>query len=68
MAAATDVLWNNRTACGKLYWVKRNGVMNNIPQRPCRDRDVLVEIVDYCKGRNATLNLFEEVFNLIADP
>ncbi|PON46068.1 Expansin [Trema orientale] len=69
VAAANDALWNHGNVCGQTYWVTCTGITNNRPQHPCKNHStVFIEIVDYCKGCNTTINLSEDAFKLIAYP
>ncbi|KAK1275767.1 EG45-like domain containing protein [Acorus gramineus] len=67
IAAASDVIWDNRAACGRRYSVTCTGATNQVPQ-PCRG-SVVVKIVDYCPaGCAGTIDLSQEAFAIIADP
>ncbi|PIA46114.1 hypothetical protein AQUCO_01600408v1 [Aquilegia coerulea] len=69
IAAASDAIWNNRAACGRMYHVRCTGPTNlGVPQ-PCRGNGVTVKIVDYCPpGCAGTIDLSQEAFAMIADP
>ncbi|PIA58850.1 hypothetical protein AQUCO_00400001v1 [Aquilegia coerulea] len=69
IAAASDVIWNNRAACGRMYRVRCTATKNGVPQ-PCRGNGVVtVKIVDYCPaGCAGTIDLSKEAFAMIADP
>jgi hypothetical protein len=67
IAAASDVIWGNRAACGRSYRVKCTGATNlGVPQ-PCKGTSVVVKIVDYCPpGCQGTID--QEAFSMIANP
>ncbi|PIA51769.1 hypothetical protein AQUCO_01100562v1 [Aquilegia coerulea] len=67
IAAASDVFWYNKAACGKMYHVRCTGSTNGVPH-PCRGNGVTVKIVDYCPGCGGTIDLSKEAFAMIADP
>ncbi|KAK9275309.1 hypothetical protein L1049_022571 [Liquidambar formosana] len=69
IAAASDAIWNNRAACGRMYRVRCTGATNlGVPQ-PCRGQSIVVKIVDYCPpGCRGTIDLSQEAFSMIADP
>ncbi|CAI9098655.1 OLC1v1035341C3 [Oldenlandia corymbosa var. corymbosa] len=68
IAAASDVIWNNRAACGRNYRVTCTGPTNQGVPQPCRG-SVVVKIVDYCPpGCAGTIDLSQEAFARIADP
>ncbi|GMN65179.1 hypothetical protein TIFTF001_034249 [Ficus carica] len=70
IAAASDAIWDNRAACGRMYSVTCTGATNlGVPQ-PCKGGSVVVKIVDYCPppGCQATIDLSQEAFSQIADP
>ncbi|KAI8562769.1 hypothetical protein RHMOL_Rhmol03G0061000 [Rhododendron molle] len=64
IAAASDAIWNNRAACGRMYRVHCTGSQH------CKDQSVVVKIVDYCPppGCAGTFDLSKEAFSVIADP
>ncbi|CAK9184496.1 unnamed protein product [Ilex paraguariensis] len=66
VAGASNVLWNNRAACGRRYRVRCTGA-NNLFPRPCTGATVDVKIVDYCSKCNGTINLSRDAFSKIAD-
>jgi expansin (peptidoglycan-binding protein) len=68
IAAVSDAIWGNRTACGTNYNVSCIGATNKgVP--PCRGTSVVVRIVDYCPvGCQGTINLSQEAFSAIANP
>ncbi|KAK1289235.1 EG45-like domain containing protein [Acorus calamus] len=67
IAAASNVIWNNRAACGRRYSVTCTGQTNRGPW-PCTGRSVIVKIVDYCpSGCGGTMDLSQEAFAQIAD-
>lgn len=69
IAAASDVIWNNRAACGRRYRVRCLGPTNQGVPQPCRGNGVEVQIVDYCPaGCRGTIDLSQEAFSQIADP
>ncbi|KAL6973408.1 EG45-like domain containing protein [Sarracenia purpurea var. burkii] len=69
IAAASDVIWDNRAACGRMYRVTCTGPTNQGVPQPCRGQSVVVKIVDYCPaGCQGTIDLSQEAFNIIADP
>ncbi|XP_062164714.1 EG45-like domain containing protein [Alnus glutinosa] len=68
IAAASDSIWQNRSACGRYYLVQCIGATNQAPQ-PCKHTAVEVKIVDYCPpGCRGTINLSKDAFSIIADP
>jgi hypothetical protein len=68
IAAASDSMWQNRSACGRYYLVQCIGATNLAPQ-PCKHAVVKVKIVDYCPpGCRGTINLSKDAFSIIADP
>ncbi|KAF5195882.1 Eg45-like domain containing protein [Thalictrum thalictroides] len=69
IAAASDAIWNNRAACGRMYRVTCVGPTNQGVPQPCRGNGVIVKIVDYCPpGCAGTIDLSQEAFAMIADP
>ncbi|KAH0458786.1 hypothetical protein IEQ34_011600 [Dendrobium chrysotoxum] len=48
IAAASDVIWDNHTACGRNYRVTCTGPINEGDSEPCKGTSVIVKIVDYC--------------------
>nr|XP_048336324.1 EG45-like domain containing protein [Ziziphus jujuba var. spinosa] len=71
IAAASDVIWNNGGACGRMYRVRCTGATNEGVPQPCRGdgNGVVVKIVDYCPpGCRGTIDLSEELFSTIANP
>jgi expansin (peptidoglycan-binding protein) len=71
IAAASDALWENGAACGRMYTVTCTGATNQgVLSQPCKPGGVTVKIVDYCPspGCQATLDLSQEAFSVIADP
>ncbi|CAK9176824.1 unnamed protein product [Ilex paraguariensis] len=66
VAGASDVLWNNRAACGRRYRVRCIGATNLAP-RPCKITTVDVTIIDYCLRCNGTVNLSRDAFSKIAN-
>ncbi|WCJ40522.1 Barwin-related endoglucanase [Euphorbia peplus] len=67
IAAASDLFWNNKGACGKRFSVKCTGSTNGVPN-PCTGKSVLVKIVDHCPGCGGTIDLSQEAFKTIANP
>ncbi|XP_010926571.1 EG45-like domain containing protein [Elaeis guineensis] len=69
IAAASDAIWDNRAACGRMYSVRCTGATNEGVPHPCKDTSVVVKIVDYCPppGCRATIDLSQEAFAAIAD-
>ncbi|KAF5180705.1 Eg45-like domain containing protein [Thalictrum thalictroides] len=68
IAAASDVFWKNKAACGKMYNVRCTGPTNPGIPHPCRGKGVTVKIVDYCPSCAGTIDLSREAFAMIADP
>ncbi|KAG7969890.1 hypothetical protein I3843_07G055500 [Carya illinoinensis] len=70
IAAASDALWDNGAACGKMYSVSCTGPTNEGVPQPCRNGPVTVKIVDRCPspGCQSTIDLSQEAFSQIADP
>ncbi|XP_059636402.1 EG45-like domain containing protein [Cornus florida] len=70
IAAASDAIWNNGAACGKMYRVTCTGPTNQGVPQPCRGNGVTVKIVDRCPspGCQSTIDLSQEAFSMIADP
>ncbi|CAL5041179.1 unnamed protein product [Urochloa decumbens] len=68
IAAASDGLWDNGAACGRMYTVSCAGGTNATPN-PCKGGSVTVKIVDRCPspGCQATLDLSQEAFNAIGN-
>lgn len=68
IAAASDVIWDNRAACGRNYRVTCTGATNAGVSQPCTGASVVVKIVDYCPaGCRGTIDLSQEAFAVIAD-
>ncbi|XP_068653957.1 G-type lectin S-receptor-like serine/threonine-protein kinase At1g11330 [Aristolochia californica] len=68
IAAASDVIWHNRAACGRQYSIRCVAATNQTGRQPCKERSEVVTIVDYChSGCAANLYLSEEAFSRIAD-
>uniref|UniRef100_A0A2N9HC11 Expansin-like EG45 domain-containing protein n=1 Tax=Fagus sylvatica TaxID=28930 RepID=A0A2N9HC11_FAGSY len=69
IAAASDAIWANRAACGRMYRVKCIGGTNQGVPQPCKGTSVVVKIVDYCPpGCQGTIDLSKEAFSIIANP
>ncbi|RDX79324.1 EG45-like domain containing protein, partial [Mucuna pruriens] len=68
IAAASDALYANGAACGKMYKITCTGATNQ-GVAPCKGGSVTVKIVDRCPspGCQATLDLSQEAFSAIAD-
>ncbi|KAK9130238.1 hypothetical protein Sjap_010725 [Stephania japonica] len=69
IAAASNEIWDNRAACGRMYRVTCVSGTNAVPQ-PCRGGSVTVMVVDYCPppGCRGTIDLSQEAFAIIANP
>uniref|UniRef100_A0A2N9HBJ7 Expansin-like EG45 domain-containing protein n=1 Tax=Fagus sylvatica TaxID=28930 RepID=A0A2N9HBJ7_FAGSY len=69
IGAASDALWENGAACGRMYKVRCTGPTNQGVPEPCRG-EVTVKIVDRCPspGCQSTIDLSQEAFSMIADP
>ncbi|XP_060171628.1 EG45-like domain containing protein [Lycium barbarum] len=68
IAAASDTIWGNRAACGRMYRVTCTGPTNQGVPQPCTGRSVVVKIVDYCPpGCRGTIDLSQEAFSQIAN-
>ncbi|XP_041020464.1 EG45-like domain containing protein [Juglans microcarpa x Juglans regia] len=69
-AAASDALWDNGAACGRMYSVSCTGPTNQGVPQPCTGSQVTVKIVDFCPppGCQGTLDIAQEAFSQIADP
>ncbi|KAF8392956.1 hypothetical protein HHK36_021196 [Tetracentron sinense] len=69
IAAASDTIWDNRAACGRMYTVRCTGPTNQGVPQPCTGATVTVKVVDYCPspGCQATIDLSQEAFSMIAD-
>ncbi|KAE9462505.1 hypothetical protein C3L33_05600, partial [Rhododendron williamsianum] len=69
IAAASDAIWDNRAACGRMYSVRCTGPTNGGVPQPCTGQSVVVKVVDYCPpGCASTIDLSQEAFAVIADP
>ncbi|KAL4654516.1 EG45-like domain containing protein [Castanea sativa] len=69
IAAASDAIWGNRAACGRMYRVRCTGATNQGVPQPCKSTSVVVKIVDYCPpGCKGTIDLSQEAFSAIANP
>ncbi|XP_054806202.1 putative EG45-like domain containing protein 1 [Prosopis cineraria] len=71
IAAASDTLWDNGGACGRMYRVMcTRGTGDYGAAQPCKGGSVTVKIVDRCPSTSchATLDLSQEAFSDIADP
>ncbi|KAL7193713.1 hypothetical protein ACSBR2_025351 [Camellia fascicularis] len=64
IAAASDALWNNGAACGKMYSVSCTRATNQGVPQPCKGGGVTMKIVDRCPspGCQATIDLSQEAF------
>lgn len=68
IAAASDALWNNGSACGRMYSVRCTGATNQGVRQPCNGCTVTVKIVDYCSpGCGGTTDLSREAFSNMVD-
>ena len=68
IAAASDAIWGNRAACGRMYRVRCTGATNQGVPQPCKSTSVVVKIVDYCPpGCQGTIDLSQETFSAIAN-
>ncbi|KAG6597700.1 EG45-like domain containing protein, partial [Cucurbita argyrosperma subsp. sororia] len=70
IAAASEGIYNNGAACGRMYRVTCTGPTNlGVPQ-PCTGNTVTVKVVDLCPspGCQATIDLSHEAFSTIANP
>ncbi|KAF8392957.1 hypothetical protein HHK36_021197 [Tetracentron sinense] len=69
IAAASDTIWNNRAACGRMYRVRCTGPTNQGVPQPCTGATVTVKVVDYCPspGCQGTIDLSQEAFSVIAN-
>ncbi|KAJ3695974.1 hypothetical protein LUZ60_001351 [Juncus effusus] len=65
IAAASDAIWDNRAACGRMYSITCTGANNGAPY-PCTGATVTVKIVDYCPNCNGTFDLSQEVFQTLS--
>ncbi|PSS07900.1 EG45-like domain containing protein [Actinidia chinensis var. chinensis] len=69
IAAASDALWDNGAACGRMYRVSCSGPTNEGVPEPCKEGSVTVKVVDRCPspGCQATIDLSQEAFSTIAN-
>ena len=69
IAAASDALWDNGAACGRMYRVSCSGPTNEGVPEPCKEGSVTVKVVDRCPspGCQATIDLSQEAFSAIAN-
>lgn len=71
IAAASEALWNNGAACGRMYRITCTAGTNSGVAQPCKaGTSVTVKIVDLCPspGCQGTFDLSQEAFSAIADP
>ncbi|KAF4383876.1 hypothetical protein G4B88_016309 [Cannabis sativa] len=71
IAAASEAIWDDKGACGRMYKVRCIGGTNQGVSNPCRGGgSVVVKIVDLCPapGCRGTIDLSQEAFAMIADP
>ncbi|GMY35488.1 EG45-like domain containing protein [Fagus crenata] len=69
VAAASNALWANGTACGKFFAVRCIGGTNLAPKLCVSPPfGIAVRIVEYCPRCGATINLAKNAFVAIADP
>jgi expansin (peptidoglycan-binding protein) len=61
IAAASDAVWDNRAACGRMYSIMCTGANNEAPY-PCTGTTITVKVVDYCPNCNGTFDLSREAF------
>ncbi|KAH9314021.1 hypothetical protein KI387_022648 [Taxus chinensis] len=72
-AAANDAIWDNQAACGRKYRVRCLSGTSSEVMNPCRERSLVVKIVDYCSSSgcdngDATFHLSTDAFAHIAHP
>ncbi|KAL2317178.1 hypothetical protein Fmac_031054 [Flemingia macrophylla] len=69
IAAASEAIYANGAACGKMYKITCTGATNNGVTQPCKGGSVTVKIVDLCPspGCQATFDLSQEAFSAIAN-
>ncbi|KAB1204796.1 EG45-like domain containing protein [Morella rubra] len=69
IAAASDVVFAKRRACGREYFVVCLGGVNK-GSNPCKHHSaVVVKIVDHCPPScRSTISLSQEAFSVLADP
>ena len=65
-AAVSNGIWDNGAACGRRYRMR----CISGPQRPCRNRSIVVEVVDFCRYNpcRATMALPFKAFAAISIP
>ncbi|KAM6552887.1 hypothetical protein CsatB_013649 [Cannabis sativa] len=71
IAAASEAIWDDKGACGRMYKVRCIGGTNQGVSNPCRGGgSIVVKIVDLCPapGCRGTIDLSQEAFAMIADP
>ncbi|XP_057514670.1 EG45-like domain containing protein [Actinidia eriantha] len=69
IAAASDALWDNGAACGRMYRVSCSGLTNEGVPEPCKEGSVTGKVMDRCPspGCQATIDLSQETFSAIAN-
>ncbi|XP_020578328.1 EG45-like domain containing protein [Phalaenopsis equestris] len=67
IAAGSETIWGNGGACGRHYKVTCIGAPITEMTNPCTGASVVVKIVDYCPACEATFDLSQEAFSVIAD-
>jgi hypothetical protein len=69
VAAASNTLWGGGAACGKIHKVNCLSATNRGVPKPCKNKQVVVTIVDFCPPPNCqgTIDLSQEAFGIIAD-
>nr|KYP40422.1 EG45-like domain containing protein [Cajanus cajan] len=69
IGAASDALYANGAACGKMYKITCTGPTNQGVPQPCKGGSVTVKIVDRCPSPacKSTIDLSQEAFSAIAD-
>ncbi|GLJ13434.1 hypothetical protein SUGI_0212200 [Cryptomeria japonica] len=69
--AANDAIWDNQAACGRKYRIRCLSGTSNHRVNPCRQRSLVVKILDYCSSAgcdngDATFHLSADAFSHIA--
>ncbi|KAJ3695971.1 hypothetical protein LUZ60_001348 [Juncus effusus] len=62
IAAASDPIWDNGAACGRMYTIKCNSKAGI----PCTGATVTVKVVDYCEKCNYTFYISQEAFQKLS--
>ncbi|KAF7838084.1 EG45-like domain containing protein [Senna tora] len=70
IAAASDAIWDNGGACGRMYRITCTSGTNAGVAEPCKGGSVTVKIVDRCPspGCQSTIDLSQQAFSVIANP